>query len=74
MSKVIVIVADKYTVDYLVSKDDDIPVPIAISETFADAMDRVEELCEDFDEQIFVGIWLGENLLAIFDSNDWFTK
>jgi len=53
---------------------DDIPFPIAYADNFGDAMDKAEQWCEQYDEQMFVGVWLGENLMAIFDSIDWFTK
>ena len=48
--------------------------PIAVTDNFGDAMDQAEEYSEQFDEQMFLGVWLGENLMAIFDSIDWFTK
>jgi len=64
----------KYTVDHLQPKADDIPLPIGHADTFADAMTEAESWCDQWDEQHFVGIWQGENLIAIFDSNDWFTK
>ena len=64
----------KYEVVELQPKADDIPLPIAIANNFGDAMAKAEEYCEQWEEQRFLGVWLGENLVAIFDSNDWFTK
>lgn len=64
----------KYTIDNLQPKPDDIPLPIGHCDTFADAMECAEKWCEQWDEQLYVGIWQGENLVAIFDSNDWYTK
>lgn len=64
----------KYTMDYLQPAPAKEPLPIGHADKFSDAMDEVEKWCEQWDEQLFVGIWLGENLVAIFDSMDWFTK
>ena len=66
---------DKYIVDFLTSSHED--EPIAISYSLNNAVKEVEGWYE-WDEQIFVGVWLYQNkhetLLAIFDGNDWFTK
>jgi len=64
----------KYEVHYLQPPVGDIPLPLGIADNFGDAMTEAENWCEQYDEQMFVGVWLGENLVAIFDSNDWFTK
>lgn len=64
----------KYIIDTLNNGQGSIPIPIGHADTFEDAMDEAESYCEQWDEQLFVGVWLGEHLVAIFDSNDWFTK
>lgn len=61
-----------YYVDILEANPAD--EPIATTQSFADAMDKAETWCSQWDEQRFVGVWLDEVLMAIFDSNDWFTK
>lgn len=43
-------------------------------EGWANAMDFAEEYCNQFDEQIFMGVWLEDNLMGVFDGTDWFTK
>lgn len=47
-----------------------------VIEGWSNAVDWVEEYVGQFDEQIFLGIWLEEtqDLFAIFDGNDWYTK
>jgi hypothetical protein len=64
----------KYEVHHLQPTPDDIPFPIGIADNFGDAMEQAEAWCEQYDEQMFLGVFLGEYLVAIFDSNDWFTK
>lgn len=43
---------------------------------WSDAMDWVEEYCGQFDEEIFMGIWLKESgeLFAVYNGQDWYTK
>lgn len=62
----------EYVVDILTANPAD--EPIAMCDNFGDAMAKAEEYSNQYDEQFFVGVWLGENLVAIFDSIDWFTK
>ena len=49
-------------------------VAIAITDDLKSAMDKAEEFCDQWDEQKILGVFLGENLLAIYDSNDWFAR
>jgi len=62
----------KYSVDILRPNPAD--EPIATTDSFSDAMTEAEQWCEQSDEQQFVAIWQDDNLVAIFDSLDWFTK
>lgn len=64
----------KYKVWYIQPPKDDIPLPLGSADNFGDAMTKAENWCDKYDEQLFVGVYLGENLVAIFDSIDWFTK
>ena len=63
--------ADKYIVGELTKDERDIVI-----EGYSDAQDWTEEYTGQFDEQIFMGVWLQEsgNLMAIYDGMEWFTK
>lgn len=42
---------------------------------FSYAMEKAEEAANQWDEQIFFGVWTPDGILmAIFDGMDWYTK